>query len=60
MEIIGLIVTICILAFCIPLLMQIILGFCEIAAWIVVLLVGGICYLAECTIDFLRRIKWIR
>lgn len=60
MELIILIIAIFVIAFCLPLLMQIVIGACEIASWIVVLAIGGIGYLIGCAIDLLRHLKWIR
>lgn len=60
MDFIVLFIAIFIIAFCLPLLMQIFIGAMEIASWIVILIVGCLGYILENAVDFLRRIKCIR
>ena len=60
MELIILIIAIFVIAFCLPLLMQIFIGAMEIASCIVILIVGCLGYILENEVDFLRRIKCIR
>ena len=60
MELLILIIAIFVIAFCLPLLMQIFIGAMEIASWIVILIAGCLGYILENAIDLLRRLKWIR